>query len=299
MIFEIPEKFQLGIAAGILKRFNAIIKDTRTGQIVGHVREVIPAEELINVNNGIGKLAANIAALQNAQIFMAAGLGIVAIIAIVGFVYVGHKLNKIQDQLKTLSETVDKIHEQTKLIRHENLISLTKNYYRAIAAFRDNLYEKAYNQASDCAADIENYIRNMPVNEIIGDEERLKFMVNFIFASMGCQLASANQLQKYNITSIYDRYKNLLLLLENMFEGKKNECRTLLPTSPEDIKFLKLFSQQDSWANKILSALSASQVELDNAHAFLELGNDQIYQGQIDGQDCMLVLEPQYNNTYV
>lgn len=300
LTFEIPQRLLQGLATGALERFGTIIKDVKTGQIVAHVREVFPAEELNKLQGQVTALGDTIMEMKDAQNLMAAGLGAVALISVVGFVYVGRKFasleHKIEKQIEKLNVSVENIKQQVSLIRMENAIVFTKKYYSAVNAFMEHDFRDALRLARECSGDIESYLTNMPIDELLVDEGRLEFFIKFLLATMRCQLEAAVHLPDVSIPVIYQRYRNLFKIIEGKLGSKKMECRSALPSSQEDIKILNTFSQPSSFSNRLLAALPSCQNFLENERIFLELGSkDRIYQGKLyDDKEYIFVLENKY-----
>lgn len=103
----------------------------KTGKIVAHVREVFPAEDLNRLQDQVTALGDTIMEMKDAQNLMAAGLGAFALISVVGFVYVGRKIASLEHKIEELNASIEDIKQQINLIRIENAITFTKNYYRA------------------------------------------------------------------------------------------------------------------------------------------------------------------------
>lgn len=296
LTFKIPEKFLHGMANGTLIRSRTLIKDAKTGQVVGHIREVCTAEELNKLKEQVTALGNTIMEMRDAQNLMIAGLGAVALISVVGFIYMGSKHGSLEHKIKELNASVEDIKQQVQLIRLENAIELTRNYYRAVAAFREGRFEEADRCARECSADIESYLTHMPVDELLIDEGRLEFFIRFLLATMRCQLEAAAHLQDARIPEIYQRYRDLFKMIEVKLRAKKQACRGLLPGSQEEVQIMNTFSQSSSFSNRLLAALPSCQNFLENEKIFLELGSkDKIYQGKLnDDKECILVLENQY-----
>lgn len=309
LFFEIPERFLYGLATGALQRYGTIIKDVKTGQIVAHIREVFSVEDLKKLQQSINNLgnkikdmqtaqqlmAVGIKDIQSAQKLMAAGIGAIAVISVVGFMCLAKKTNSLQPLIKELNESAEKIKQEIQLIRLENALSLTKNYYRAVAAFKESQFEESCRCARECSADIENYLLNIPVNDLLVDERKLEFLIKFLLSAMRCQIEASRQLPDSKIHLIHQRYMKLFKDIELRLNDKKKKSQALLPVCKDDLAILKNFSRPSSFTNRLLEALPACQEVLESGRAFLELGaNDKIYQGKIDNRECMVVLTDSY-----
>lgn len=123
-IFQIPAKFQYGVATNALKRFGTIIKDTQTGKIVAHVQETGLGQQLVSSLTGSPFSALNTASslVANAQLaqlkrmveglqvlqYANLGVGLAGIgVSVVGFAVVSKKLNSIKQTLEKLSLKID------------------------------------------------------------------------------------------------------------------------------------------------------------------------------------------------
>mgnify|MGYP006413615067 CR=1 FL=1 len=129
--FGIPEKFSAGLADGSIVRFGALLKESKTGQIIAHLQETglthkivdgiastpfSPISAISSVGSNIQlhqltKLVEGLKMLQYASLGASiAGIGVSAI----GFILMNKKLNKIQKQMSRFEQRVEQQFQELK-----------------------------------------------------------------------------------------------------------------------------------------------------------------------------------------
>lgn len=129
--FGIPENFATGIADGSIVRFGALLKDSRTGQILAHLQETNLTHKIVggiastpfspigaissvasNIQlHQLTKLVEGLKILQYASLGASiAGIGVSAI----GFILMNKKLNKLQEQMSRFEHRVEQQFQEIK-----------------------------------------------------------------------------------------------------------------------------------------------------------------------------------------
>jgi len=293
--FEIPERIQHGLATGVLKRFGAVIRDSTTGQIVCHLREIGVFEQLNEVNDRLSDIGKSVTGVQNLQMLTIGGLAGVGIIAIAGFIYLGRKLNKIQVQLDQISKTLGTIKDLVSTVHLENVISLSKRYYRAVEAYKEGDYEFGERYARDCSADILGYIINMPRETLLNDEQTLSFLMNILSATMQCQLACAYNINSDKIPIILKRYADILQEIQTLLRTYKSSVLKALPSSAT-IDIIKKYKNKDSYLFCLEKTLPEAIELIQNESRFIELCPsvelEKLESARAEGKKMLVVMEP-------
>lgn len=123
--FEVPLKYKLLLETGKIIRYGTVLKDSQTGQIIGHLKEVgnlpnimsalpISLDPLSSASNIVQSIQLQEISKNLEIVKMISSVGAVASVAtlgvsIAGFAVVTQKLNKINENLNIVLEKVDRV----------------------------------------------------------------------------------------------------------------------------------------------------------------------------------------------
>jgi hypothetical protein len=143
IIFEMPNDIKQGLNEGIYKRFGGVIR-TQKGDIATHLREV-GIQRIKNVNNYPPQLQEQLKLLNMTGNISSITSILNLSVSTIGFVYLAHRLNKIENKLERIDAKLDIILDLLKdsKEKQENRdLSVLKNAIHLAERARESVYKQ-------------------------------------------------------------------------------------------------------------------------------------------------------------
>lgn len=282
VLLEIPEDIAAGLANGTLFRDAAGVVRDHLGRIVAHLHEISSSEITSQLNDIKNILKSHTTQLNNIEKTIGTLQSSVNIfggmflcVQIASTIYLGSKLDNIQNRLINIEKGLRNIESGIKELQDDHIIDVVKYVQRARENYVDARYNTAIEDACRARSDIYNYINNKSSETLLLNISGLEKLFKYFFASFYIHVMSAqyNEQAKQRIPNTAKEYKELFINMYEKINSFPRKNINMLPTSNmmkaiDNFKKSDLFIEMRKKAPDMIKALDNEIWYLESCEKF-------------------------------